>query len=463
MKRLIINGLICGTLFSTAVAAEFSEASAAIGARVEKAVGELADVNKSIETEKVPLIKERNRLEAQVIKLRQDTERLEGVRGGRDNLLKKEEKELKARQDEVKYLTGLIADYTRNFETRIHIAEVQRYQALINDAKNAVADGNLNNLEKIKQQLPLIDASIKRVREMLGGDSFKGEALAGDGKMASGELVLLGPVTLFSEGAAGPAGTVELVLGSAEPTIVSGDPAQMSDIRKLVEKREGLLPIDPSGGNARKLAATKDTIVEQWKKGGPVMVPILFLGFLSMFVGICKWVQIGRIRQANARDVQIILEHLKAGRKSNALDHAEQIGGPAGVMMRRAVENAGEDRELLEEVLYEQMLDTRPRLEKWMPLIALTAATAPLLGLLGTVTGMINTFNLISVFGTGDPRMLSSGISEALITTMYGLIVAIPALLLHAVISRKAKGLLGSMEQAAVAFVNGTPKQNTAK
>ena len=71
---------------------------------------------------------------------------------------------------------------------------------------------------------------------------------------------------------------------------------------------------------------------------------------------------------------------------------------------------------------------------------------------------MINTFNLISVFGTGDPRMLSSGISEALITTMYGLIVAIPALLLHAVVSRKAKGLLGSMEQAAVAFVNGTPK-----
>ena len=79
---------------------------------------------------------------------------------------------------------------------------------------------------------------------------------------------------------------------------------------------------------------------------------------------------------------------------------------------------------------------------------------------LPVLPGLINTFNLISVFGTGDPRMLSSGISEALITTMYGLIVAIPALLLHAVVSRKAKGLLASMEQAAVAFVNGTPKRS---
>ena len=147
------------------------------------------------------------------------------------------------------------------------------------------------------------------------------------------------------------------------------------------------------------------------------------------------------------------------GRVQKALEHAEQIGGPSSVLLKRAIENVDKDKELLEEVIYEQLLDTRPKLEKLMPLIALTAATAPLLGLLGTVTGMINTFNLISVFGTGDPRMLSSGISEALITTMYGLIVAIPALLLHAVVSRKAKGLLGSMEQAAVAFVNGAPRR----
>jgi len=121
------------------------------------------------------------------------------------------------------------------------------------------------------------------------------------------------------------------------------------------------------------------------------------------------------------------------------------------------VDHAREQKDYLEEVLYEKMLEARPNLERLLPVIALTAAAAPLLGLLGTVTGMINTFNMITIFGAGDPRTLSGGISEALITTEFGLIVAIPALLLHAFISRKVKGLLGSMEQTTVAFINGVP------
>jgi len=461
MKRLIIIGFLVSALVPDGVAAEFSQAATAIEARVERAVSELARVTEEIEIEKVPLIKDRNNLEAQVIQLRQQVAKLESLKNGKDALLTKAERELNSREDEVNYLTGLIADYSRNFETRIHIAEVQQFQSLINDAKEAVADGNLSDAEKLRKQLPLVDAAIARVSDLLGGHAFKGEVLGGDGKVVTGDLVVLGPLTLFSDGNASSAGTVELVLGSAEPTVVKTTPEHALAIEKIVSSGQGSLPMDPSGGLARKMDATKDTLVEQWRKGGPVMIPILGLGFLSVLVGLFKWFQIGRIKQASARDVQIILEHIKADRTSNAIDHAEQIGGPAGVMLKRAIENADEDKELLDEMLYEQMLDTRPRLERWMPIIALTAATAPLLGLLGTVTGMINTFNLISVFGTGDPRMLSSGISEALITTMYGLVVAIPALLLHAVISRKAKGLLGSMEQAAVAFVNGAPKPGT--
>jgi biopolymer transport protein ExbB len=77
--------------------------------------------------------------------------------------------------------------------------------------------------------------------------------------------------------------------------------------------------------------------------------------------------------------------------------------------------------------------------------------------LLGTVMGMISTFKLISSFGSGDPKLLAAGISEALIATATGMAVAIPALLFHAVVSRKAKGIMGSMEQTAVGFVNGIP------
>ena len=90
-----------------------------------------------------------------------------------------------------------------------------------------------------------------------------------------------------------------------------------------------------------------------------------------------------------------------------------------------AVEHFDGKRRLLEELLYEKLLSIRPKLERFLPFLAVTAATAPLMGLLGTIDGMIKTFKLITKFGTGDARTLSSGISEALVTT-NGLVVAIP-------------------------------------
>ena len=133
---------------------------------------------------------------------------------------------------------------------------------------------------------------------------------------------------------------------------------------------------------------------------------------------------------------------------------ARKVRGPLGRMLTTGVEHLEETQELIEEVMYEKVLTTRLRLQSMLPFIAICAASAPLLGLLGTVTGIINTFKLITVFGSGDVKSLSGGISEALITTKFGLIVAIPSLLLHAFLSRKAKGITDQMEKAAVAFIN---------
>jgi len=102
--------------------------------------------------------------------------------------------------------------------------------------------------------------------------------------------------------------------------------------------------------------------------------------------------------------------------------------------------------------------DVQGRLNQGLLMINTFVALCPLLGLLGTVTGIINTFKLITVFGTGDVKTLSGGISEALITTEFGLIVAIPSLLLHALLSRKARGIVDQMEKYSVAFVNQVGK-----
>ena len=100
------------------------------------------------------------------------------------------------------------------------------------------------------------------------------------------------------------------------------------------------------------------------------------------------------------------------------------------------------------------MLSSRLRLQGWLPFVAICATSAPLLGLLCTVTGIMGTFALMTEFGTGDPKVLSSGISEALITTENGLIIAIPSLLLHAFLSRKARSLVDGLEKMALQVLN---------
>jgi biopolymer transport protein ExbB len=111
-------------------------------------------------------------------------------------------------------------------------------------------------------------------------------------------------------------------------------------------------------------------------------------------------------------------------------------------------------REEIENALQEAILREVPAMERSLSMLGMLAAIAPLLGLLGTVTGMINTFHVITQHGTGDPRMMSGGISEALVTTMLGLSVAIPIMLAHTLLNRMADSHIGRMEEKAVALVN---------
>jgi biopolymer transport protein ExbB len=160
------------------------------------------------------------------------------------------------------------------------------------------------------------------------------------------------------------------------------------------------------------------------------------------------------VRRPAPQRVAALVAAVAHGDRQAALQQARAIAGPTGRMLTAGVEHLGEPRELIEEVMYEDVLATRLRVQRFLPFVAIAASSAPLLGLLGTVTGIMSTFELITQFGTGDPKVLSSGISEALITTEYGLIVAIPSLLLHAFLSRRARSLVDEMEKTAVAFLN---------
>jgi biopolymer transport protein ExbB len=115
--------------------------------------------------------------------------------------------------------------------------------------------------------------------------------------------------------------------------------------------------------------------------------------------------------------------------------------------------NGGADTETLELKLDEAILKESGEFDRYLWVIKAVSVVAPLMGLLGTVTGMIETFQVITLFGTGDPKLMAGGISEALVTTMLGLVVAIPLLLLHAALSSNAKLIIDVLEERAAGLV----------
>ena len=445
------------TLFSVSLlhAQNLEQLQDSFKSDLESVLAVLSASQKKIADEKVPLSKRINELEARVIEKRQELSRLERSSDNQLVELNALKTQTKGLNEEKAYLNGLISEYAQLFETRIHITEVDTYQSAVRALQSASKNPDLSPGDFADAQVALLDASIDRLESLIGGKKFTSDALAPSGVLENGEVILMGPFAVFASADTASAGLAQLQLGSPKPTVVDLGAERTAVIRQLSDAGKGEFPIDPTMGNALKIAATQDNLIEHMKKGGPVMLPIVGLGLAAVLIALMKWLQLSSIKLATPADLQLILSQIRTDNAPKALKHIDTMKGYVGDVLKSAVENRHEKKEYLEEIMYEKMLSAKPALERWIPLIALTAATAPLLGLLGTVTGMINTFNMITVFGTGDPRMLSGGISEALITTKFGLVVAVPALICHAFVTRKVKGVLGSMEQISVGFING--------
>jgi biopolymer transport protein ExbB len=212
--------------------------------------------------------------------------------------------------------------------------------------------------------------------------------------------------------------------------------------------------MDPTMGNAHKIEATEETFMEHVAKGGAVMYPIFGMAGLALIIAVYKWLSFLFLRRPSKAKVQALLTAVANGDEAEVKVISKKLKGPIGRMLAAGAEHMREPRDLIEEVMYERIMVAKLKLQGLLPFIAICAASAPLLGLLGTVTGIINTFKMITVFGSGDVKSLSGGISEALITTKFGLIVAIPSLLIHAFLSRKSRSIIGSMEASAMALAN---------
>ena len=433
----------------------YDRAARSARADLKRSLDKLERRREEISEAKVPISQDLLRLRAEVLSLRREMERSIQLRDNRTVDLHTIEKEIAKRKDEASYLSSLLGDYVQRFENQYHISEDQLYGERVKEARNVREDATLTDEEKLNKQVSVIQMSLDRIRNLAGGAIFEGKALSPTKTQEKGKFAMIGPIVLFSSDESDTTGFVVLEYGSAQPSVVQAEEVEAAGIREVSKNGRGLIPVDPTLGDALKYIATKETVLQHVEKGQIVGYFILGLAALALTIAIIKWIEISGVRRARPEDLQTILDMLRDGKKEEALAKAKSISGPVGLLLTDAVEHSEDTKDLLDEVLYERLLATQPKLERMIPFIAVVAATAPLMGLLGTVTGMIKTFKLITVFGTGDAKSLSSGISEALVTTEFGLCVAIPAIIIHALLLRRTRGVLASMEQTAVAFKNG--------
>ncbi|MFK7911202.1 MAG: MotA/TolQ/ExbB proton channel family protein, partial [Akkermansiaceae bacterium] len=232
-------------------------------------------------------------------------------------------------------------------------------------------------------------------------------------------------------------------------------PGDRGEIKTVIGGGEAALSIDVTGGKALALASIESDPWDIFRKGGFWIWPILGIALFSAICGVIKFTQIIRIRTPEGDWVTRILAALRSGDQSEAEAIAGRAVHPVSGVVKQCLGYVKAGPDVVEEVLYEQLIGVQNKLQSWLPFIAVTAATAPLLGLLGTVSGMIRTFNIITVSGTGDAKPLAGGISEALVTTLFGLVVAIPALIIHALLSRRCQGIIQNTEKLGLTLVNG--------
>lgn len=269
--------------------------------------------------------------------------------------------------------------------------------------------------------------------------SFDAEIVAQDGSPETASVTRIGPFVAISDGA-----YLGYVPETAQYRELGRQPSgRYLDAARALERAEPgeIVPaaIDPSRGAILGLLVQTPSLAERVDQGGLVGYFIIMIGVGGGLIGLWRIMRLS----SSARAVRRQMRNADKALKSN----------PLGRVLIAAQTAESADTEVLELKLDDAIMKELPALESGLAILKLFAAIAPLLGLLGTVTGMILTFQAITLFGTGDPKLMAGGISQALVTTVLGLVVAVPLLLLHAIASTRSREVIHALEEQAAGVV----------
>lgn len=424
------------------------DATAKITQDLKAAQKRLSTQRDAIASEKPGLAKSFEQTRADLVEKRRKARIARMAKEDRAALMKELEKKHYLSAQNFTYVNGQLNDYGLMLETFLLPGEETHYQKELDGIRSL--EGSPAQL--LEKRLAILDAGLGRLEQLLGGSIITAEAVAPDGEVMTGTFAMAGPAIWFISDDETLAGAVVREKGTQSPRV---KPGERAEIQTVVAGGEASLSIDVTGGKALALASLEADKLDIFRKGGFWIWPILGIALVSALSGIVKFIQIVRIRTPRSDWVARILSSLRDGEPDAAVATAGKAMHPVGAVVSQCLDYVKAGPDVVEEVLYEQLIGVQNKLQSGLPFIAITAATAPLLGLLGTVAGMIRTFNVITVSGTGDAKPLAGGISEALITTLFGLVVAIPALIIHALLSRRCQGIIQNTEKLGLTLVNG--------
>ncbi|CAN2042858.1 biopolymer transport protein ExbB [Candidatus Magnetomoraceae bacterium gMMP-15] len=386
----------------------------------------------------------------------EDKKALDILKSNFDELLKKEEKlsdEIKAEQDQLHSLEEILRTVARDTDEMLcsGLAGVENPSqfSMLEPMMKADRFPGMTDIQNLGDVL---------FQEMEAGKKihrYTGTYVNERGGLSSGEIVRVGNFTaIYKQGE--KTGYLRIDPNLKKLVAVPGNPPWM--IKRAIEKYFALkseeLPVDISGGVIVEQINKSGNIHEWLESGGLLVWPILLIAVVAIFLALERLWSLGRIPTNTDKIINLMREFAKPGNWKACFDLCRKKSKiPTCKVLEAGLKQKGKNSELIENAIEEAILKELPRLERFLPTLSVLAAIAPLLGLLGTVTGMIHTFQGITIFGTSDPRMMSGGISEALITTQLGLAVAVPIMIAHHYFDRRVEKIIGDMEEKGTSLI----------
>jgi len=376
--------------------------------------------------------------EAETVRLERESARLEDERRKNDAEITRVSDLKSQRLGQLQELFGVLqqaAGDAKSIITSSHVTidnagRLDEINALVDKTKDTAALPTLDEIRTWPAQMLLEAIESSKVVK------FEQEVRKNDGTTEVVDLVRIGDFGLV-----GGEGIYYILKGGNVVELARQPSRHVGSIPGFLGASSGLagVGIDPTRGQLLDLEVQKATIEERLEQGGTIGYLTLGLGAIGVVMAIFQF---------------FFLFSTKGGVKSQIKNSTvPNVKNPLGRILKVYDDNKAVDVETLELKLDEAILKETPALERFLTPIKLISAVAPLFGLLGTVTGMIETFQAITLFGAGDPTVMAAGISAALMTTVLGLVVAIPTLLLHSFVAGSSKSVIHVLEEQAAGII----------